>query len=431
MRNGTQMTSVSALLGARVADANGRTLGHVRELAVSPSVDAKYVFGFVLAAAGSAKQKELAFVPTTEVEPVGAGILQVRDESSTMPLTDDPSFLLMDRDVLDQQIIDVHGHKVVRVNDVELVWEQVHEDWNGHGPVLDRVALRIAEVEVGMRGAVRRLLKGLPPTTVDSIASRFRTSVIPWDFVDLIDRDPARRLKLKIEQDRLAKMHPSDLADILEELAPAERQALFTSLDEEVAAEALEEVEPRMQKALTESLDSERIAGIVEEMDPAAAADFLAELPDERSEAILEEMDPEGRQEVEELLEFPENSAAGQMTTDYISLPETAVFGDAVKALREFEGDVGEQTHIFLVNEEEELKGAVPVVKLLLAGEGTELASLSGSHVVFCDVNANGKKVAELFDKYNLRALPVISEEKKLAGVIYPEQVITQLRAKG
>jgi magnesium transporter len=96
---------------------------------------------------------------------------------------------------------------------------------------------------------------------VDRLAARVKSSVIPWEFVDLIDRDPARRVKLKIEQERLSKMHPSDIADILEELAPAERQALFRSLDEEVAAEALEEVEPKMQKALIADLDSESVAG--------------------------------------------------------------------------------------------------------------------------------------------------------------------------
>jgi magnesium transporter len=439
MRSGNHLTSVSALLGARVSDADGKTVGHVHELVVSPSVDAKYVFAFLLRTPSSGKGGKLSLLPTNELEPLNVGTLHLRAHGEPTPAPDDSPFLLMDRDVLDQQIIDVHGHKVVRVNDVELVWEALPDSsiepgaGNGvgaNGSDSPRLALRIAEVEVGMRGAVRRLLKGLPSGTVDRIAARFRTSVIPWDFVDLIDRDPARRLKLKIEQDRLAKMHPSDLADILEELAPAERQALFTSLDEEVAAEALEEVEPKMQKALTESLDSERMAGIVEEMDPAAAADFLAELPDERSEAILGEMNPEERQEVEELLEFPENSAAGQMTTDYISLSENATFADAISALREFEGDVEEQTHIFLVNEEDELKGAVPMVKLLLGGEGAVLAALSDGHVVFCDVNANGKKVAELFDKYNLRALPVIDAHKKLAGVIYPEQVITQLRSK-
>src|ERR1019366_7071733 len=123
------------------------------------------------------------------------------------------------------------------------------------GPVQEHaMTLRIAEVEAGTRGAIRRLLKGLSVGTVERVSGRFRTSVIPWEFVDLIDRDPSRRVRLKIEQDRLAKMHPSDLADILEDLAPLERQALFTSLDEGVAAETLEEIEPRMEKTLTGSL---------------------------------------------------------------------------------------------------------------------------------------------------------------------------------
>jgi CBS domain-containing protein len=359
----------------------------------------------------------------------------MRNPSVLTPMPEEDSYLLLERDLLDQQIIDVHGHKVVRVNDVELVWEPMPDaaaDKSQNGAVKAEenhcLCLRIAEVEVGTRGAVRRLLKGLPATTVDRVASRFRTSVIPWDFVDLIDRDPARRVKLKIEQDRLAKMHPSDLADILEELAPAERQALFTSLDEGVAAEALEEVEPRMQKALTESLDSERIAGIVEEMDPAAAADFLAELPDERSEAILEEMDPEERQDVEDLLEFSGDSAAGEMTKDYISLDQGATVEQAVAALREFEGDVDELTHVFLLDEHEVLHAVVPLVKVLLAPREAVLETLSEHRIVSCELHASGKKVAELFDKYNLRALPVLDADKKLVGVIYPEQVIAQLR---
>jgi CBS domain-containing protein len=419
-------------MGAPVADAAGRTVGHVREFAVSPSVDANHVLGLVLRLPGVKRSGRLSSVPVAELELTDSGTLRMNATATVALMPEDDSYLLLERDLLDQQIIDVHGHKVVRVNDVELVWETPPEtNGNGHGPH-PPLALRIAEVEVGTRGAVRRLLKGLPQATVERVAGRFRTTIIPWDFVDLIDRDPSRRVRLKIEQDRLAKMHPADIAEILEELAPAERQALFTSLDEGVAAEALEEVEPRMQMALTESLDSEAVAGIVEEMDPAAAADFLAELSDERSEAILEEMDPEERQEVEELLEFSGDSAAGQMTTDYISLSETAGLAEALAALREFEGDgdVETLTHIFLVNENDELKGVVPLVKLLLATEGSALATLTDGHIVCCDIHASGKKVAELFDKYNLRALPVINEEKKLAGVIYAEQVIAQLRTK-
>jgi CBS domain-containing protein/sporulation protein YlmC with PRC-barrel domain len=434
-KHASQMTSVSALMGAAVADASGQTLGHVREFAVSPPVDANHVQALVLKPSGAGRGDRMALAAVADLEMTAAGVLRMRAEATPKPMPEEDSFLMLERDLLDQQIIDVHGHKVVRVNDVDLVWEPVlHPDVDtlasgAAGPVeAHDIVLRIAQVEVGTRGAIRRLLKGLPVPTVERVSGHFKTSVIPWKFVDLIDRDPARRVKLKIEQDSLAKMHPSDLADILEELAPAERQALFTSLDEDVAAEALEEVEPKMQKALTESLDSERIAGIVEEMDPAAAADFLAELPEERSEAILEEMDPEERQDVEDLLEYSGDSAAGEMTRDYISLKEGALAGEAVASLREFEGSLETLTHIFLLDEQEVLLGVVPLVKVLLAPADEPLASLRDDHIVSCGKHTNAKKVAELFDKYNLRALPVVDEEKKLVGVIYAEQVIAQLR---
>jgi flagellar motility protein MotE (MotC chaperone)/sporulation protein YlmC with PRC-barrel domain len=438
-KHASQMTSVSALMGAPVADASGRTVGHVREFAVSPPVDANHVQGLVLRMAGAGRGARMSMVAVGDLELTAAGGLRMRGDAAATPMPKEESFLLLERDLLDQQIIDVHGHKVVRVNDVDLVWEPVVDasaaaasdtmaggaegPLEGHG-----LRLRIAEVEVGTRGAIRRLLKGLSVATVERVSGRFGTSAIPWDFVDLIDRDPSRRVRLKIEQEKLSKMHPSDLADILEDLAPAERQALFTSLEEGVAAEALEEVEPKMQQSLTDSLDSEHVAGIVEEMDPAAAADFLAELSEERSEAILEEMAPEERQEVEDLLEFSGDSAAGQMTTDYISLGEGALASDAVASVREFGDDMETLTHIFLVDDKEVLRGVVPLLKVLLAPPESTLASLAYGHIVSCDIHANWKKVAELFDKYNLRALPVVDAEKKIAGVIYAEQVIAQLR---
>jgi Mg/Co/Ni transporter MgtE len=184
-----------------------------------------------------------------------------------------------------------------------------------------------------------------------------------------------------------------------------------------------------MQQSLIESLDSEQVAGIVEEMDPGAAADLLAELPDERSEAILEEMDPEERQEVEELLEFSGDSAAGRMTTEYIALPATATVSHAIKALRDFEGDIEIITDIYLIDEQERIVTLIPLVQLLLASPHAPLSDLPPGHLVSCDVNANGRKVAELFDKYNLRSLPVVDHEKHLVGVVHAEQVIALLRA--
>jgi Mg/Co/Ni transporter MgtE/sporulation protein YlmC with PRC-barrel domain len=330
-------------------------------------------------------------------------------------------FLLLDRDLLDQQIIDVDGRKVVRVNDVNLEWEKNETTGEAQG-------LKIDEVEVGLRGASRRMLKGLPLSAVEAIATRLKARAIPWGYVDLIDRDPARRVRLKIEQEKLSKLHPSDIAAILEELAPAEREAIFTSLPEETAAETLEEFEPAMQKALVQGLDHEHAANIIEEMDSRAAADLLSELSDEESEAILEEMEPDERHEVEELLEFPENSAAGLMTTDYVDVPMHGTLADAVATLRAFEGDADTITEIYLVDEKQHLKGVVALTRLLLADSGTELMKLSESHLVTCSYKATDKDVAELFDKYNLRSLPVLNKDGCIAGVIHAEQVIAQLR---
>lgn len=415
-RHGTQRTTVSALLGGAVFDAQGTLLGRVREVAVLASDPSSGVLGLVLkpSRARNGTSGEMAAIADLERSADG---LRLLSGASLLALPQDQELLLLERDLLDQQIIDVHGRKVVRVNEVNLDWEELPDS---------KLALRILEVEVGLRGAVRRLLKGLPAGSVEQIASRFKPSVIPWEFVDLID--PSRRVRLKVDQDRLSQMHPSDIADILEELAPAERQALFESLNEEIAAETLEEVDPRLQKSLVQALDSEHVAGIVEEMDPGAAADLLAELSEEKSEAILEEMDPEGRQEVEELLEFSQDSAAGRMTTEYIALPESASVIDVHEALQEFEGDIELITDIYLLDEQEQIRAVVPIVRILLATPEASLADLPFGHLVTCQVNANGRKVAELFDKYNLRSLPVLDEERKLVGVVHAEQVIALLR---
>ena len=216
-----QRTSVSALMSAPVTDASGRTVGHVREFAVSPAVDANHVHGLVLRRAGAGRGERMSMAAVGDLEMTTAGGLRLRGQASATPIAQEESYLMLERDLLDQQIIDVHGHKVVRVNDVDLLWEPVTDAGSGSDNVRGAevptgtmqghgLKLRIAGVEVGTRGAVRRLLKGLSGGVVERVSERFRTSTIPWDFVDLIDRDPSRRVRLKIEQEKLSKMHPSD-----------------------------------------------------------------------------------------------------------------------------------------------------------------------------------------------------------------------------
>ena len=276
--------ALTELLGSPVIDSGGTVCGRVREVALAPQEDRARIA--VLVVKTRAGNRNL---PSAAVVSINGGVRTSTAYSEWSVSDGAEGLLLLERDLLDQQVIDVDGRKVVRVNDVDL-----HQEL-----VANRIVLKIGSVDVGARGAIRRLLKGVVPTlALNALLRRIPPREIPWEFVDLIETDPARRVKLKISHDRLAKLHPADIADIIEELAPDEREAVFETLDEEVAAEALEEVEPKLQKAIVESLDSERAADIVEEMDPDAAADLLKDLPDEQKEEILEEMQPDEREEV-------------------------------------------------------------------------------------------------------------------------------------
>ncbi len=412
----TTRVSLTALLGTPITDPQGQLRGKLKDIAVATGRDGGGVAGLVLKS-----RTGLSLVPSQEVMETPAGTLELRPHATLTPLHEQGNYLYLQQDLVDRQIIDIHGRKVVRVNDVDLEWME-------HGAAH---LLRVAEVEVGMRGAFRRVFKGvLPRAKLESISRKLAARAIPWQFVDVIEPDPARRVKLRIEHERLAGIHPSELADILEDLAPAEREAVFTSLNEEVAAETLEEVEPKLQKALLEKLDEERIADIVEEMDPGAAADLLSELPQEQSDAILEEMEPEERQEVEELLEFDEDSAAGLMTTDFVYLGPDSTVAQAVQALRGFDGDPESVTEIFLLDERRMLRGAVPLARMVMAQPEARLSVLSEPRVLSCPADLHQNELAEMFDKYNLHALPVVDSQGRMVGVVRAEHVISFLREK-
>src|SRR4029077_3874677 len=408
--------ALTELLGTPVFDTAGSRCGKVREVALIPQEDRARVA--ILIIRTSTGDRLLPFVSVTSIN---GGIRTDSPTTDWAKREGAEGMLLLGRDLLDQQVIDVFGRKVVRVNDLDFLQESV-----GNRPVL-----KVGSVDVGPRGAIRRLLKGVVPlVALRALLRQIPPRSIPWDFVDLIETDPARRVKLKISHERLAKLHPADIADIVEDLAPDEREAVFETLDEGVAAEALEEVEPKVQKAIIESLDSDRVAEIVEEMEPDAAADLLADLPEERTEKILEEMGPEEAQEVSGLLEFKEDSAAGRMNTEFIALPVTATAHDAVEALRHYEGGIESVSTIFLVDSRQTLAGMVPLSKLVLASPTTPLLALTQEPLISCHANASDRDVAELFDKYNLLTLPVVDDQNKLTGVITSDDVISLLREK-
>jgi magnesium transporter len=408
--------ALSELLGLAVYDASGARSGRVREVAVVPQEDPSGVAAFVVKTSEGDR-----LLATSSVASVNGGVRSNKAAADWTPYNGSEGMLLLERDLLDQQIIDVHGRKVVRVNDVEFKRPNPQGEFR----------LKMDSVDVGPRGAVRRLLKNVVPSVaLRALLARIPPRSIPWEFVNLIETDPARRVRLKISSDKLSRLHPADLADIIEDLAPAERDAVFQSLDEDVAAEALEEIDPKLQISIVNSLESDRAADIVEEMDPDAAADLLGDLTRERSEEILEEMEPEEREEVEELLEFEDDTAAGRMTTDYMALRPGARVKDAIEMLRSFDGGLESMSTIFLIDKDEKLLGWVPLAKLVVSPEDERLAALTVEPVISVSPEADEREVAEVFDKYNLLTLPVVDREGTLTGVITADDVISMLRSK-
>jgi magnesium transporter len=407
------LVALSELLGATVRDATGTVRGRVRELAVAPQDHPTRIAFLIINTPGGERA-----LPAGDLKSSGSTVRTLTESSQWGAHTPSDGVLLLKRDLLDQQIIDVHGRKVVRVNDVELESTPV----NGH------VLLNVVSVDVGARGAIRRLSKGVVPSfTLWLLLEKIPPRVIPWQFVDLLETDPARRVKLKIAYEGLAKLHPADIADIVEDLPAAEREAVFETIDEGVAAETLEELDPDVKVSVVESLDKDRAADIVEEMDPDAAADLLGDLAEEHSGEILREMQPEERREVTQLLEFGEHTAAGRMTTEFIAVPESGVVDDAIEALKTFEGGREALATIYLTGPANKLSGAVPLVKIAISSPAIELSQLSEPYIA-CAPDTPQDEVAALFDKYNLITLAVVDEEGRLAGIITADDVITMLR---
>jgi len=412
------MLHVTELLGAEARDAQGNFVGRVRELFLVPA-DHPGRIARILLARG---RYQPLVARHDQVASAEAGKLMLSvGEQALDPYQPNEAWLAVQKDLLDQQIIDVNGRKVVRVNDVNLEDRKA----NGH------VELRVSQVDAGVQGAARRLLQGLvSPAMIRRLEQRLPASVLPWEYVNLIEPDRLRRVKLRIESDKLAQLHPAELADIVEELTPDERQSIIESLDEQTAAETLAEMDDRLQTEVVETLDKEKAADILEEMDPDEAADLLAELPPETSKELLEEMPRDDAQEVKRLLQYDENSAGGMMTTEFVLVGEDAVRDEVVGWIRGLDLNADQLDTILLINKQAVLAGAVTIGRLLMGEPAQTMAELRSEPLVFVSPEAKDKEVFEMVDKYNLRTLAVVDANQRPLGIITVDDVVTQLRKK-
>ncbi len=409
-----QFLYFTELLGLPVHDLKGRRIGRVKDAALVPLIDASLIDRF-LVGGGMA----WLTVRYDQISTISLDGIHLSDER-LFPYHSDEYMLRIGRDLLDQQIIDVNGRKVVRVTDVSLA---IRHD--------GRDTLSVLEVDVGIRSILRRLLQGIVPRRlIRRMQQPIPPNSISWEFCNIVEPDPQRRLRLNISNDKLERLHPADLADIVEELGPAEREAIFQSIDSEVAAEALSEVDPKTQASILESLEPEVAADIVEEMSPDEAADALAELETETSEEILEEMEKADESEVRELLEFAEDTAGGMMNTEYVALPDTATVESAIASLRGHDDLFEALNVLFLIDENGRLTGTVPLARLFRVDNSTRLSQLSPGSLIKTTVDEKQDRVTELFDKYNVFTMPVVDRENRLMGVITADDIISVLRQK-
>jgi CBS domain-containing protein/sporulation protein YlmC with PRC-barrel domain len=409
-----QLLFFTELAGLPVFDLKHRRIGRVRDAAIVPLIHPARVDRFLVGAGPS-----WLSVRYDQIASISLKGIQLSNER-LYPYHSDEYMLRIRRDLLDQQIIDVNGRKVVRVNDVTF---EIRRD--------ERDSLAVLEVDVGFRSILRRLMQGAaPPWLVRRMQRSISPNSIRWEFCNIVEADPQRRLRLNISHDKLETLHPADLADIVEELSPEDRQAIIGTLDSEVAAEALSEIDPRMQASILEGLEPEVAAGIMDEMAPDQAADALGELEEETSAGILEEMEIEPVSEVRELLEYDEDTAGGMMNTDAIVLGEDTLLADAMGELRE-QGDALESTHaVFLADQSGRITAQVPVARLFLGDARSPLRELTSERLISTRADEKQRRVTELFDKYNLLALPVLEEDGSLAGVITADDVISVLRKR-
>src|SRR5499425_1112629 len=409
------MLYATELMGAKTYDSQGNYVGKIKEFFIEPADQPNRIAHYLL---GRGSFQPLV-ARHDQVASVAPGTVRLNvNERLLEPYEPNEAWLAVTKDLLDQQIIDTSGRKVVRVNDVDLTEQRT----NGN------VELRIAQVDVGLPGAVRRLLQGVAPQgMIRGLQNRLPAKTIRWEFVNLVEPDPLRRLKLRITHEKLEDLHPADLADIVEELSPAERQGIIASLDEETAAAVLAELDAGLTMQIVEKLDPEKAADILEEMAPDAAADLLADLPKETSEELLEEMPGQEAEEVRELLEFDPATAGGMMNTDFAYVSAASSRDEVLEWLRKQDYNLEQLDTIVLVDDKAEFFGTVPVARLLLAEPEQTLSELKMEPLLSLPPDANDNEVFEIFDKYNLRMLTIVDEDSRPMGTITVDDVVSKL----
>jgi magnesium transporter len=404
------MAFISEFIGRPVTDRDGRSVGTLKDLVADQPGHLSHPVIAAMVVQQRNGQTTIPLSAAALVSPAGVPLNFTREEIPSYTPKDN-DFLLV-RDVLDKQIIDTDGARVVRVNDLELV--RVNE------------TLLVSNVDVGLLGLLRRAgVARAAQQLARSLKLRIPHTCIAWDDVELMAHDQA--MQLRVPGGSLADLHPADLADIVADLNRAESREFLDQLDMEHLADTLEEVEPDFQASLVENMSDERVADLLEEMNPDEAADLLAELPKERSEDLLKLMQAEDAKDVRKLLAYPEDTAGGIMTTEYIAVRPELTVTQAIDVLRERGAEAETIFYIYVTDEADHLEGVFSLKSLIFEEPNTRIADLMETRVVSVHLLDEQDEVGQLVAKYDLLAIPVVDDDNRLQGIVTADDALDKV----
>ncbi|PYS32885.1 MAG: magnesium transporter MgtE [Acidobacteria bacterium] len=395
------MLYLSQVLGRPIIDLEGERVATLKDVIVRlGEEDHPPVAGFV-----ARYRRRDFFLPRWRISHFGeAGVRLNSDILDLRPFVRRDGEVLLARDVLDKQLIDVDGKRVVRVNDVQLI--EAANEW------------RVTGADVSLIGLWRRLAPAF-------MRSGRPVEVIDWADVGYLATDAAT-VQLKSSRGKLARLHPVEIARLAESLSYQHGAEIVESLDDETAAETLEEMAAERQAQILGDMDEERAADILEHMSPDEAADVLGDLPVDKAEDLLNRMDDEEQLEVAELLPYADDTAGGLMTTEFVTLARDLTVGEALARLREMAETPNMIYYLYVVEDEasEKLVGVIALRGLILSDPSSPLKTVMRSDLQVALTDDSAADVAQKIAEYNLLALPVVDEAGEILGIVTVDDAI-------
>ncbi len=395
----------SELIGDPVVDCLEQNVGKIKDIIVTLGEPFPKVIGLLVALSDGKREARVLLIG--EINLIGKQFVSTHPAKDRIVWTTirEGDVLLM-RDVVDRQVVDLEGARVIRVNDLKLA--KVEQD------------VRLIAADVGLRGMLRRLsLEKTVSWFLDLLGKKIPEQLIGWDHVQDLSGG-----KISVPSKTITDLHPADVAQIISQVRPDEKTFIFSTLSNNTAAEALHELEPMLAAVLIAKLDTKKALGILEKMPADEVADILGDLPSEKSQQLLSLMRVRKATQIRKLLQHRDETAGGLMTTEFIALPQNLTAEQVISRLREIEPDAETIYYLYVVDEAGHLAGVLSLRRLITSPPDKLISEIMIKENITVSPEMTHREVANFISKYNLLAVPVIDQDKKILGIVTVDDVM-------